>query len=476
MAGKTAIKWVEDNKAMLADVNDKIWTYAEVGLQEYKSAKLLADKLEEAGFTLERGVAGMPTAFVATWGSGGPKIGFLAEYDALPHLSQKAVPYKEPVTPDAPGHGCGHNTYGAGVLGAVLGLKEEMVKDNLPGTIVFFGCPAEETLVGKVFMARAGLFNDVDCALTWHPMAFNTAMNGLFTAMNSVKFSFYGRAAHAAGNPEHGRSALDAVELMNTGVNYLREHVVQEARIHYVVTKGGGEPNVVPPEAEVWYYVRAPLRSQVDEIYERVKKIAEGAALMTETECKIRFLVGTYNMLPNMTLSNLLVDSLKTIGPPKWTKEEIEFAKAITESFPEGQKEAIVRSSGAPIEALSKYLDDTITEPYDTGKVSPGSTDVSDVSWITPTAQFTTCCEAIGTPGHSWQFVATSGMSIAHQGLTLAAKVLALSGSRLLREPRLLEEAKKEFAKNTEGRPYKCAVPEDVAPPLDQLPEQIAQE
>lgn len=472
MAGERAISWIEEHREYLNEISDTIWDYAEVGLQEYRSSKLLADELEKAGFTVERGVADMPTAFVATWGSGRPKIGFLAEYDALPHMSQKVVPYRDPVRPGAPGHGCGHNVFGAAVLGGVLALKEEMEKENLPGTIVFYGCPAEETLVGKVFMARAGLFDDLDCALTWHPMSFNTLWLSTSNAMNSVKFTFHGRAAHAAGNPEQGRSALDAVELMNIGANYLREHVIQEARIHYVITNGGGEPNVVPPEAQVWYYVRAPRRKDVDDIFERLVKIADGAAMMTETTYDMQFLVGCYNMLPNKTLANVLFESMVKAGPPKWDEEEIEFAKALTETFPPGGKEMSLRISGAPMEYLDKYLDDTICGPFDEGKVMAGSTDVGDVSWITPTAQFTTCCQPIGAPGHSWQIVASSGSSIAHKGLELAAKTLALAGSELLRNPDIIEKAKGEFRKATGGQPYKCAVPPDVKPPLDQLPKQ----
>lgn len=472
MAGEIAVKWIEAQRQFLAGINDRIWELAEVGLQEYKSSQLLAAELEKAGFKVERGVAEMPTAFTATWGSGRPKIGFLAEYDALPHLSQKASPVREPLRHDAPGHGCGHNTYGAAVLGAVLALKEEMVRDNLPGTIVFFGCPAEETLIGKVFMARAGLFDDLDCALTWHPGAFNTVSLSSSNAMNSAKFTFYGRSSHAAGDPENGRSALDAVELMNVGVNYLREHIIEEARIHYVITKGGGEPNVVPAEAQVWYYVRAPRRQDVDAIFARVLKIAEGAALMTETTFKVDLLAACYNMLPNEALSAVLYEAMKKAGPPQWTLAEIEFAKEISKSFAPGQKEALIRATKLPPEYGEKYLDDTIAPIFDRGEIMKGSTDVADVSWVTPTAQINTCCQAIGSPGHSWQFVASSGMSIAHKGLELAAKTLAIAGSELLRNPELIEQARAEFAAATKGQPYQCAIPADVKPPLDQLPKQ----
>lgn len=472
MAGETALNWIEAKRQFLAGINDRIWEFAEVGLQEYKSSELLASELEKAGFKVERGVAEMPTAFTATWGSGRPKIGFLAEYDALPHLSQKASPVREVLQQDAPGHGCGHNTYGAAVLGAVLALKEEMVRDNLGGTIVFYGCPAEETLVGKTFMARAGLFDDLDCALTWHPGTFNTVSMCSSNAMNSAKFTFFGRSSHAAGDPENGRSALDAVELMNIGVNYLREHVIEEARMHYVITKGGGEPNVVPPEAQVWYYVRAPRRQDVDEIFARVLKIAEGAAMMTETTFKVDLLAACYNVLVNETLSDVMYAAMKQVGAPQWTPEEIAFAKEITKSFQPGQKDALIRATKLPAEYGEKYLDDTIAPIYDRGMIMKGSTDVADVSWVTPTAQINTCCQAIGSPGHSWQFVASSGMSIAHKGLELAAKTMAIAGSELLRKPELLKKAREEFAAATKAQPYRCALPADVKPPLDQLPKQ----
>ena len=472
VSDKTAITWVDDNYRYLSDINDRIWEFAEVGLQEYRSAELLASELEKAGFSIQRGVAGMPTAFVACWGSERPKVGFLAEYDALPHLSQKAVPFRDPVRYDAPGHGCGHNTYGTAVLGAVLGLKHEMEQDRLGGTIVFYGCPAEETLVGKVFMAREGLFDDLDCALTWHPSSLNVVSLGTSNAMNSAKFTFFGRAAHAGGSPDQGRSALDAVELMNVGVNYLREHVLQDARLHYVITKGGGEPNVVPPEAQVWYYVRAPRREDVDAIYERVRKIAQGAALMTETTFKEEILVACYNMLSNRTLSDIMHQALVRLGAPEWSEEELGFARKLAESFSPGQKEASIRNSGAPVELLDQALHTGIAEPFDKDKVGHGSTDVSDVSWVTPTAQFGTACEAIGAAGHSWQTVATSGMSIAHKGMALAAKVMAITGGEALRDPELLKRARAEFEKALGGNKYKCAVPPEAKPPLDQLPRQ----
>lgn len=468
MAGKKAINYIEENKNFLIDVSDKIWEYAEVGLQEEKSAKLLADILEEKGFEVNRGVAGMPTAFEAKWGSGEPKIGFLAEYDALPHLSQKVETEKDPLKEDAPGHGCGHNLYGAGVLGAVLSLQEEMKADNLEGTIIFYGCPAEETLVGKVFMAKEGLFDNLDAVLTWHPMSLNTGWAGSSNAMNSVKFNFHGRTAHAAGDPHNGRSALDGVELMNVGVNYLREHVISSARMHYVITNGGGEPNVVPDKAQVWYYVRAPKRNDVDEIFERVVKIAKGAALMTETTMDYKILAACYNYLPNDTISDVMLESMKEIGPYEWTDEEQKFAKEISKTYEDMRKRAVEDLDDAKTYE-DKYIHDDVVEPKDKGETMAGSTDVSDVSWIAPTGQIVTACSGIGSPGHSWQKVAFYGMSIGHKGMLLAAKTMALSGSKLLRDKKVLEKAKEEFKIKTKGQKYQSPLPEDAKPPFDQM-------
>ncbi len=470
LAGEVATGWIERSRDRLIGISDRLWGWAEVGLQEYKSAGLLEDELGKAGFQVTSGVAGMPTAFTATWGSGKPVIGLLAEYDALPHLSQCASAECRPLSEGAPGHGCGHNLLGAGVLGAVLGLKEEMAHDRLPGTIVCYGCPAEETLDGKVFMARDGLFDTLDAALTWHPGDLNSLWASRSQAMNSVTFTFHGRAAHAAVNPDQGRSALDAVELMNIGSNYLREHVPEDTRIHYVITGGGGEPNVVPAEAKVWYYVRGSSRRDVDDVYARILKIAEGATLMTGTTFEVGFLSGCYDLLPNEALGNLLYECMVKLGPPAWTAEELEFARKMTASFGPGQKEAVLRAGHAPDGYLGKYLDDTICPPFARGLVLPGSSDVGDVSWITPTACSTACTMVIGTASHSWQMTATSGMSIGHKGMLLAAKSLAMAGSELFRNPAKLAEARKEFERATEGRPYRCAIPPEVKPRLDQLP------
>jgi aminobenzoyl-glutamate utilization protein B len=345
---KMAVDWIEDNKELIVDVHQKIWEWAEVGLQELKSGKLMADILEENGFDVERGVAGMPSAFVATYGSGKPVIGMMGELDALPSISNKAVPYREPVIEGGPGHGCGHNSYAATALGASLAAKEVMEKEKLPGTIKCFGCPAEETLVGKVFMVRDGYFDGLDACLGHHPGSMNTAGLRSGNAMNSVKFEFFGKASHAAGSPEQGISAMDAIELMNIGVNYMREHIVQEARVHYIVENGGVQPNVVPPYARSWYYVRAPRRDLVDKYYQRLLKMADGADQMAETTHKVEFLTGVHNGVPNRPLAEAVVSNMREIGAPTYTDEELEFAAKLAESVSHEEKMTRLRRRSCP--------------------------------------------------------------------------------------------------------------------------------
>ncbi len=451
-------------------LSDRIWELAEVGLQEHQSSALLAEELAKAGFEVTSGVADMPTAFVATYGSGKPVVAILGEYDALPGLSQKAVPRREPLREGAPGHGCGHNLLGVAGVAAAIALKEEMESSGLGGTVRYYGCPAEETLVGKVFMVRDGLFDDVDAALTWHPAALNSVWAASSLANNSAKFRFYGRSAHAAANPDMGRSALDAVEIMNVGANYLREHVVEKARIHYVITRGGGEPNVVPAEAEVWYYVRAPKREQVEEIYQRLLLCAKGAAIMTETEYDVEFLAGCYQYLPNRVLGKLLHQNLRKVGAPPFDEADRQFARQLRETFAPGQQEAAVsRFKELAEELRGKDLHDGVLPLRESDEVMPGSTDVGDVSWVVPTAQFATACTVIGAAGHSWQMTATSGMSIGHKGMLTAAEVLALTVRDLLTRPEVLAEAREEFRRATEGSPYRCPLPQGARPPHHQL-------
>jgi aminobenzoyl-glutamate utilization protein B len=467
---KTAIDWIERNKEMIIEISDTVWGYAELGFVEFKSSKLLADELEAHGFSVERGVAGIPTAFVAKWGSGRPVIGVMGEYDALPGLSQKAVPHKEPIKEGAPGHGCGHNIHGTSGMSGAIAAKAAMEKAGMKGTIKFFGCPAEEMLSGKVWMVREGVFDGVDACLSHHPSSMNVAGLSSSNANNAVKFHFHGKTSHAAGSPEQGRSALDAVELMNVGVNFLREHVIQDARIHYVIEEGGGQPNVVPGYARSWYLIRAPERDQVEAIYQRILKIAEGAALMTETTLKVEFVKGIYNKIPSRTLSELVTANMREIGAPTYAKEEMRFAEEIATSITPEEKRDSLRKSKRPgwEELTDVLLDNTIPDAWNEGEVSHGSTDVSDVSWHAPTMEFGTTTYVLGTPGHSWQNVAMSGMSIGHKSLIFASKIIAASAIDLLTKPDLLKAAKDELDKRLMGRTYKSPVPLEAKPPLDQ--------
>ncbi len=467
-----ASRWVSKNSTRLIKIGDEIWRLAEVGLQEYKSSTLLAETLEKEGFTVQRGVAGMPTAFVASYGKGKPIIGILGEYDALPGLSQKAITKKEPIVQGAPGHGCGHNIHGTSGVAAAIAVKEAMVANGIKGTVKFFGCPAEETLVGKVFMVRDGLFQGVDAVLSHHPSSMNAATLMSHTAMKSVKFHFYGRAAHAAGSPDQGRGATDAVELMNIAVNYLREHIVQEARIHYVIEDGGHEPNVIPAYARSWYYVRAPERDQVDSIYKWVLKCADGADLMAETTHSIEFLTGCCNTLPNKSLSELIVKNMREIGTPKYTPEEEAFAEEISKTIPQEEKVAWLRRSKRPDwkGLVDVVLDTSIPDPWGEGEVAGGSTDVADVGWQTPTVEFQTTSGIIGTPGHSWQRTAMSGMSIGYESLIFAAQTMAATALDLMTKREVLKGVRDEFLKRTRGVVYKSPLPPDLKPPLHQLP------
>jgi aminobenzoyl-glutamate utilization protein B len=467
---RAAMGWIEANRARLIEISDKIWEYAELGFVEFKSAKLLADELEENGFRVERGVAGIHTAFVATWGSRRPVIGIMGEYDALPGVSNKAVPLKDPLIDGGPGHGCGHNVHGVSGLGGALAVKAAMEELRIPGTIKYFGCPAEEMLSGKIWMVREGVFDGVEACLSHHPGSMNTASLKSSNANNSVKFHFYGKTAHAAGSPEQGRSSLDAVELMNIGVNYMREHIIEKARIHYVIEEGGGQPNVVPDYARVWYLIRAPEREQVDHIYDWVLNIAEGAALMTGTSLKVEFKKAIYNMMPNRVLSELVVANMREIGAPTYKEEELAFAAKIAEVIPRQEKRDSLRKSKVP--QWEKYMDvDLFTDILDSwneGDVGAGSTDVSDVSWNTPTMEFTTATVVLGTPGHSWTTVATCGMSIGHKSLLFAAKTMASVALDLMTDMALLKKAQDELKERLAGRKYVSPVPPDVKPPLDQ--------
>jgi len=471
---KHAIKWVKTNRELLIDVSDQIWQFAELGLEEFKSSKLLIKTLNEAGFSVSSNVADMPTAFYADYGKGKPVIGILGEYDALPRLSQKAKPFQEVLIEGAPGHGCGHNLLGVGSLGAVLAVKDAIDLGNIKGTIRYYGCPAEETFNAKGYMIREGLFDDVDIAMTWHPGNFNMLNLMSSLAINSVVFKFHGRTAHAAGDPQNGRSALDAVELMNVGANFMREHMISEARLHYVITHGGDAPNVVPAEAEVHYYVRAPERHQVEELYARLINIAKGATLMTDTTMEIDFLSGMYNTMYTKVVDDVISDSMKKVGAPRFNRDDIAFANELKKSIPKNSLEGYYRLIPPDMlefakAILSQPLNKLIIPPIGKGKVMPGSTDVADVSWKVPLGEFGTACEIMGSPGHSWQNVATSGMSIGHKGMLTAAKILAVSALEFMQNPKLVENALMEHNIAHKDKPYKSALPDGLKPPFRRL-------
>ncbi|MCL2498394.1 MAG: amidohydrolase [Symbiobacteriaceae bacterium] len=454
----------------LTELSLKIWGFAEAGFLEIESSKAQVAYLEQEGFHITKPMGGMPSAFMAEYGSGKPIVGYLGEFDALPRLSQKGVHIaKEPLEVGAPGHGCGHNLLGVGALGAALMVKDAIAAGTVQGTVRYYGCPAEELLAGKVFMARDGVFNDLDICFSWHPSSMNNVSTGSSSAMNSVKFNFFGRTAHAAGDPHNGRSALDAVELMNIATNYLREHVTTDVRIHYVISNGGGEPNIVPAEATVWYYVRAPKREQVEQVYQRVIACAEGAARMTDTTFEIEFISGCYNTKNNAPLEDMLYEKWQEVGAPVPTEEEKTFAKQLIESSnPEGHVATAARMKRMGIDITDKYTGDFIVPIQQNNRGvggGGGSTDVGDVSHIVPTAQIGAATSAIGCPGHSWQITSCSASSFAQKAMLQAAKVLGLGGIEVLKNPALREAAWKTF--NDEGTKYVSPLPEGLKPALD---------
>lgn len=476
MSEKDIIVAAIDAKSQIfTDVSDRIWEYAETRFNLKKSADDLCNILAKEGFAVERGVADMPDAFIATYGNGSPVIGILAEYDALPMLNQEAgSPMKKAFIEGEPGHGCGHHALGAGALAGAVGLKDYMAEKTTTGTIKFLGCPAEESGSGKAFMARAGTFDGIDAMLTWHPM--NTTQNWSTSSLANyqIYFEFRGVSAHAAASPEHGRSALDATELMSSGVNYLREHIIPEARIHYAYIDAGGlAPNVVQPYTKVLYFIRAPKSSQVAEIYKRVVKIAEGAALMTETEMNIIWDSACAEYIVNDTLARAMYENMLQLGPISYSDEEVVFAKMYVDGLDELSKKSAKTTlqtlfKGETAERIdeitSKYIVDDIVPYSISDKAMPGSTDVGDASWQAPTAQLLTACYPVGTVAHSWQYVACGKSSIMHKGLLYAGKAIAMTGVDILEKPELLLDAKKEFQTRLDGEKYINPIPQDVKP------------
>ncbi len=445
------IKKLDQKSETYGDIAQEIWNLAEMGYLEEKSSALLQKTLSDAGFTIKKGVAGIPTAFIAEFGSGSPIIGIMGEYDALPGLSQEAVPEKKSAG-KAAGHACGHHLFGTASTAAAIATKDWMVANKAKGTIRFYGTPAEEGGSGKVYMVREGLFDDVDIALHWHPSSQNAASAGAALANKSAKFRFHGVSAHAAGAPERGRSALDGVEAMNVMVNMMREHIPQEARIHYVITDGGKAPNVVPDFAEVYYYARHGKRDVVIDIFDRIIKAAEGAALGTGTTMDYEMIGGTHELLPNLTLQKLMHDNLSKIGGIEYSPEEKEFADKIAKSL--GQK-------GVDLETAKNV------QPYKTEARAYGSTDVGDVSFTVPTVGMGTATWVPGTPAHSWQAVAAGGTSIGKKGMMVAAKTLTLTAIDLFKNPALVSKARAEFLE-ARGADFKyIPLLGDRAPALD---------
>jgi aminobenzoyl-glutamate utilization protein B len=426
---KEIIKSLEQKSETYGDIAQNIWELAEMGYQEEQSSGLLQKTLQDAGFTINNGVAGIPTAFIAEYGSGSPVIAIMGEFDALPGLSQKAVAEKESAG-KAAGHACGHHLFGTASTAAAIATKDWLSANKMQGTIRFYGTPAEEGGSGKVYMVREGLFNDVDVALHWHPGDENEASAGAALANKSAKFRFYGVSAHAAGSPEKGRSALDGVEAMDMMVNMMREHIPQEARIHYVITDGGKAPNVVPDFAEVYYYARHNSRDVVIDIFDRMVKAAEGAALGTGTTMDYEMIGGTHELLPNLTLQKLMHENLSEVGGIEYTAEEKEFADKIAITL--GMEKA----------DLSVAKD---VQPYKTEARAYGSTDVGDVSFTVPTVGFSSATWVPGTPAHSWQAVAAGGTSIGRKGMMVAAKTLTKTAIDLFNDKKLVAAAKAEF-------------------------------
>ncbi len=449
---ETLLQHMDSRATHYGDVSHRIWEFAEVGYKEQKSSELLKSELREAGFTVQENVAGIPTAFTASWGQGKPVIAVLGEYDALPGLSQETVPDRKPRVEGAPGHGCGHNLLGAASLFAAVSIKDWLAEKKISGTIRFYGTPAEEGGGGKLYMARAGVFQDVDAVLSWHPSDTNAASKQSSLAITSAKFRFYGKAAHAAAAPDLGRSALDGVMVMANAVEFLREHVPESTRIHYIITNGGAAPNVVPDFAEIFLYARHPSMPVLDGIWNRIVKCAQAGALATETRMEMELVDSNYNVLPNDALAALVDRNLHMVGGVTYTSEEQAFAERLRKTLP--------LDHARPLGSQERI------EPPAEGYF-PASTDVGDVSWIVPTAALGTATFVPGVPAHSWQSTACAGMSIGKKGMVVAAKTLALTALDLYTDPAELKAARASFEKGRAGFEYQSRIPADHKPPLN---------
>jgi len=449
------LQLVDQRAAHFSGISRTIWEFAELGYQEQKSSALLQSELRSAGFRVQSPVADEPTAFVAEYGQGEPVIGILGEFDALPGLSQAAKPDRSPVVADAPGHGCGHNLLGSGAALAAVALKEYMERNHVPGTLRYYGTPAEEGGDGKVYMIRAGLFHDVDVVLHWHPFDANSVSNGGMLAINTARFLFHGVAAHAALAPERGRSALDAVMLMGNGIEFLREHIPSNSRIHYVITNGGAAPNIVPDTAELYLYARNPSSVALSGVWNRILKISQGATLMTETTLDVKEIGGDANVLPNDALAKVAQRNLEEVGGFRYTPEETHFAEELQKSLPAGgarelDSTALIRPLRGP-------------DPNE----AAASTDVGDVSWNVPTIGFLAATFVPGVVPHTWQAAASAGMSIGQKGMIIAAKALAATGADLFSDRQLVLDAKADFRRQMEGKAYQSVIPDAQKPPLN---------
>lgn len=461
---------VDKNAEKITALSDAIWDFSELSMQEYKSAAYYCDLLEQEGFRVERKLCGIPTAFSGSFGSGKPRIGILGEFDALSGLSQcPGSTKRESLNPGGNGQGCGHNLLGAAAFGAALAVKKAIEAGLLHGTVVFYGCPGEEGCAGKTFMARDGMFRDLDAALTWHPGDTNEIKVGSSAASMQVEYSFTGVSAHAADNPHMGRSALDAVELMHVGIQFLREHMPPNSSIHYSITDAGSvSPNVVQPAATTVLMVRGETVRKAKALLERVNKIAQGAALMTETSVAMRQIDGTASILPNETLERVMYENMQQVPVPEYTAAEREFAEALHATYPAAVP-GLMSNSNRQVWAYAnkmtdggkRAINDFIMPYVPYFAYAPGSTDVGDVSWLTPTAQITTATWTSAAPGHSWQNVSIGRTSIAHKGVLQAAKIIAGSAADLMEQPELLEKARAEF-NEAAAEGYDCPIGKEV--------------
>ncbi|GGE50150.1 peptidase M20 [Agaricicola taiwanensis] len=466
---------VDQRKREFEELSDRIWGMPEIAYQEFRSSAEHARALAAQGFRVTEDVAGIPTAVMGEAGSGGPVIAILGEYDALPGLSQEAgLAEPRPLPGNGHGHGCGHNLLGSAAMLAATAVKDYLEASGRSGTVRYYGCPAEEGGAAKAFMVREGAFDDVDVAISWHPATMTRIDDAKSLANTRIDFHFHGRASHAASAPHLGRSALDAVELMNVGVNYMREHMPSDARIHYALLDAGGvAPNVVQASAKVRYAIRARDLPGMMALNERVKKIAEGAALMTETKVTIKVISAVSNLLGNRPLEEAMYNNLMRLGPPPFDAEDRAYAARIQKTLSDEDILTDYRRVGVPVRPDTPLCDFIV--PLDSrGETMRGSTDVADVSWVVPTVQVRMATIAIGTPGHSWQVTAQGKSPAAHKGMVHAAKTMAATAVEVLTDPDLLARAKEDYRQRTERTPYVCPIPADVQPPLQPRPQVAA--